>query len=282
MNLYLIGNGFDLDLGFDTSYYSFIKGNEFKILTYNNSSNSLAKYINEQVCNSLSRWADLEILIGTYANEICTDEPDILKEHLNEIKAALKIYLSRQQVKYDIIQQKQSSAFKIIEQISSDIKLNIKIAIVNFNYTNTIIERLNYLNIENGSKENRYEYYHPHGKLNDDFAFGLNDGFLKSVGLRYSFLKKGYSDSYNLNSWPRIYQKVSNITIFGHSLGITDSDIINPMFEFYSKDKSTSRIIKIYDRIGNEESVKNRIDILVNGKINTFKLSNRLLINSGI
>lgn len=62
MNLYIIGNGFDLDLGFDTSYRSFISSKQFKSLIANNSNNMLAKHIDKVFNDEKSLWVDLELI----------------------------------------------------------------------------------------------------------------------------------------------------------------------------------------------------------------------------
>ena len=83
MKLYLIGNGFDIDLGYNTSYKSFINSQEFSKLIQNNSANRLAKFIYSNYQTD-TNWVDIEIIIGKYANEVCNDEPTILLNEYNE------------------------------------------------------------------------------------------------------------------------------------------------------------------------------------------------------
>ena len=190
MNLYIIGNGFDLDLGYNTSYNSFIKSKQFNHIIQNNSSNNLAKYISQNIYNNNKRWVDLEILLGEYANEFCKDEVDILNIHLKELKNELKLYLNEQETNYDILRQQKSSAFKMLKHVHTELVNNLPVSVINFNYTNTFLNRLTFLNKGIAFQNNLINYYHPHGTLNDDFALGLNDEYLQGVGKKYSFLKK--------------------------------------------------------------------------------------------
>jgi hypothetical protein len=127
--------------------------------------------------------------------------------------------------------------------------------LINFNYTDTINNRLRFLNNGNSIGHDTLQYIKPHGTLETDIALGVNDKFLRNGGLAYSFLKKSYSKNYNLNRWTKIYKRASKIFIFGHSLGITDSDIFYPMFKYYLEDKSMDRKIKIFDIYGSDDKI---------------------------
>ncbi|MCF8342947.1 MAG: bacteriophage abortive infection AbiH family protein [Chitinophagaceae bacterium] len=277
MKLYLIGNGFDIDLGYNTSYKSFIHSKEFTKLIQNNSENILTKFIysNHQTDTN---WVDIEIIIGKYANEVCNDDPTILLHQYNELKNELKLYLKRQESKYDIIQQGQTRAFTFLREINDEINSNSNVVIVNFNFTDTVLNRLKYINGGEHDRSN-LKYYHPHGILSTDIAFGVNEMFLDDTANQYSFIKKGYSENYSLNGWMNIFKNGLNISVFGHSLGTTDVDIIKPMFDHFLKNPDINRQITIIDQKDANQIVINRIDQLVSRRINTFKLSNSLSIN---
>ena len=95
MNLYIIGNGFDLDLGLQTSYNSFIQSEDFKKLLAKSSSNNLASHINNYFKRQKDQWCDLEITLGSYVNEFCNVHPDVLKSQFAELKSELKNYLKK-------------------------------------------------------------------------------------------------------------------------------------------------------------------------------------------
>lgn len=52
MKLYIIGNGFDLDLGIKSSYNDFFKSSQFEKLIKPNSDCDFAKYLSKQVNNN--------------------------------------------------------------------------------------------------------------------------------------------------------------------------------------------------------------------------------------
>lgn len=276
MNLYIIGNGFDLDLGFDTSYRSFISSKQFKSLIANNSNNMLAGHINKVFNEEKSLWVDLELIIGNFANEFCDDEENIFRTQFNEIKKSLKEFLKNQTNQNT--DQEITPAFNVLRSLLEETKKGEKVNVINFNYTNNIIPRLKYLNAGRELDKRLFKYHQPHGNLNEDIALGVNEDYLKNSGNKYYFIKKGHSDSYKLNNWTETYTNANKIVIFGHSLGVTDSDIIKTMFQYYLKNKKISRTLHIYDLKENKNNVSRKIEELLTGKINSFKLDNTLEI----
>lgn len=283
MNIYIIGNGFDLDLGYDTSYKSFLLSDEFKILIQNNSDNNLAKFIhkyqNHDYDNDNENWVDVEVILGNYVDQVCGDEAEVLSNHYKELKNHLKKYLTSLKNKFSVTDQSNTRAFIFLREIINDINEKKDSVIVNFNFTNTVLPRLNF--IYGTSIDRKYlNYLHPHGTLSTDIAFGVNEGFLNAQSNKYSFIKKAYSENYNLRGWENIFKKANKISIFGHSLGITDIDIIGPMFKYFLNNPDENRDIHIYDQKSANQIVTNRVDKLIDGKIGTFKISNNLYINS--
>ena len=68
--LYLIGNGFDLNLGLKTSYKDFI--NYYKALKMEYKKNSILKfisYIEDKKIAGDPNWSDIEIQMGLYTEE---------------------------------------------------------------------------------------------------------------------------------------------------------------------------------------------------------------------
>jgi Bacteriophage abortive infection AbiH len=277
MNIYILGNGFDLDLGFDTSYSSFIKSNQFKRLCSNSSNNQLAKHIEKEFNNNNALWLDLETTIGTYANEFSKDKQDDLNHYLEELKLMLKTYLARQETINN--NQESSRAFSFLRYIADDLQKNRNVTLINFNYTDSPLDRLKFL-MPNGRLDvTNFEYIHPHGEISKEIVLGVNDDFLDERGSQYFFIKKGHSKLYNISSWKNKYSSATNIKIFGHSLGITDSDVFIPMFNYFLGDAPSGISIEIYDQKHNELRVSEKIDQLVSGKIGAFKLQNSLKIN---
>jgi hypothetical protein len=278
MNIYILGNGFDLDLGFDTSYSSFIKSNQFKRLCSNNSNNNLAKFIDEKFNNNdEALWVDLEVAIGNYASEHSSETQEDLWNNLEELKLMLKTYITRQSSEKE--NQQSTRAFLFLKNIAEDLQKNRNVTLINFNYTPTPLNRLKSL-MPNGQLDfTKLDYIHPHGEIDKEIVLGVNDNFLSEQRGKYFYIKKGHSKYYNMSNWKNKYSSATNIKIFGHSLGITDSDVFILMFNYFLGDAPSSVSIEIYDQKNNELRVSEKIDQLVSGQIGAFKLQNSLKIN---
>ncbi len=112
MNLYIVGNGFDLELGCDTSYKSFLDSIEFKLLCDKGSSNQIAKHIEDVYKKEIpSLWVDLEIALGKYANEFGKEGENEFIESLDGLKLRLKSYLLRQMSKYTNKESRRADSF---------------------------------------------------------------------------------------------------------------------------------------------------------------------------
>jgi hypothetical protein len=279
MNLYIIGNGFDLDLGLQTSYNSFIQSEDFKKLLAKSSSNNLASHINNYFKRQKDQWCDLEITLGSYVNEFCNVHPDVLKSQFAELKSELKNYLKKQSANLSFENQVNSRSFKLLNIIFEGILNQTETTVLNFNYTDTVKLGLHYINNGQVLEMGTLKYINPHGTLSTDIALGVNDDFLRDGGRAYSYLRKAYSYNYNLNHWTKTYQRANKIFIFGHSLSIVDSDILHPMFEYYLEDRSIGRTITILDTKDSNDRINDKISELTSGKIASFKLDNEILIN---
>jgi len=278
MNLYIIGNGFDLELGYNTSYGSFVDSIEFKGMCNDGSSNELAKYIHHVFKKeNHSLWVDLEEALGVYANEFSKEDEDEFIQSLNDLKFRLKNYLQRQ--KSNKSNQESTRAFSFLKLIANDLNKNRKAVIVNFNYTNHVMNKLSSLFLDRQLDMTLINYIQPHGDLGSEIVLGVNEDFLKETGHKYSFIKKGYSNSFNLSNWKNTFIEANSIRIFGHSLGVTDSDVFAPMFVHYLKTPTKEISIEIYDRPEAELEIMKKIDRFVSGKINTFRLQHKLSIN---
>lgn len=200
MNIvFLIGNGFDINLGMKTSYADFY---DDLIKTYIGATppeeklqRSIAKY------KDTNLWADLEKGLGEYTAELSS-----LKElrdvyfHLND---ALKSYLSDQKLDDRYLTSDAATKLKkdlfqpfhlfrprlrqsIQEYVNPGSVVTDEVNIITFNYTDTIEKILDAGNFKlpvelgvkntNGSKRVLKSIYHIHGTLNDsELIMGVND-----------------------------------------------------------------------------------------------------------
>ncbi len=100
--LYIIGNGFDLNLGLKTSYNHFYQ--YYKTVE---SSNSNVQKLKENISKTYESWANLELALGNYTQYL--KKTDELDEILLDIGEQLSKYLRLEEKKlekYEIDQQK--------------------------------------------------------------------------------------------------------------------------------------------------------------------------------
>lgn len=257
MNIvFLIGNGFDINLGMKTSYADFyddyIKTYRTDSVPINRLMQSIAQY------KKTNLWADLENGLGQYTEHISSvDELRHVYFHLNE---ALMSYLSFQELdlkyqtseaaemlKKDLMNPQQSFRPRLRQEIvgymnpASGSQDNVHI--ITFNYTNTIEGILESGNMKlpvelgvkntNGSKRVLQSILHIHGTLNDtEVIMGVNDkSQIKNEQLAndpsaQSMLIKPETTIYRGDlldyKCEQIMQGADMYCLFGLSLGETD------------------------------------------------------------
>ena len=257
MNIvYLIGNGFDINLGMKTSYADFyddyIKTSRPNSLPINSLMESIAQY------KKTNLWADLEKGLGEYAAKISTIEE--LREvyfHLNE---SLMAYLSNQELESRYLQPNAAAKLKgdlmsphqgfrprlrqeIVRFMDPSSSTTDEVNIINFNYTDTIEKILAAgnlklpleLGVKNsvGYKRVLRNIYHIHGTLEDtELIMGVND---KSQIKNEQLSKDPSAQSMlikpdtTINRGDLVDDKCENVMktadmycLFGLSLGVTD------------------------------------------------------------
>lgn len=190
MNIvYLIGNGFDINLGLKTRYIDFY--NYYKSI---DSKNETLKFLKDSISNKDQNWSDLEIALGEYTVNIKTIEE--FDEIFEDIGEQLAFYLESQESIFDY-SQIDSNRFKgdlcfpeMYLPTSDSIALNAyknkwasvhwDIQIITLNYTRSI-EKLIQDNIPLiGTHHNSYQVNlkgieHLHGFVDDRMILGVND-----------------------------------------------------------------------------------------------------------
>lgn len=251
--LVILGNGFDLDLGWETSYSDFYKFAKqgFHLI---NGMSFVDKMITEE------HWYDFE---GYLRSCIC----DIAKEKIEELnlfwiycRNRIGDYLSRNNIYTKT--NPQSCAFRLLTKVSES-------KVVSFNYTDPF-ERC-------GLED--YKILHIHGRLKDiisgaEIKLGVDSSVMKTNDL----IKKNSkvrcivktNDNANIDTLLTMLKNAKNIIIYGHSLGITDSDYFQPFLkkivEGRIKDKN------IYLVTYNEKSFQNIKDNMVSYGISYLDL----------
>lgn len=152
----ILGNGFDLDLGWNTRFSDFMKS---KYWPKNNHSGSILHYLER--CRNLTDWFDLEYQIGVYASSPSSREDSKSSQNINrdyfvKMVDGFKQYLleaTAEPIKSDSI------AAIVLKAILNNLNFT---SIYSFNYTS-----LHKIGEQLGLKS-RIIYEHVHGSLQDD------------------------------------------------------------------------------------------------------------------
>lgn len=218
----VIGNGFDLNLGFKTSYNDFIEGDIFNTLI--EADNKLCKHLLEQ--KELHSWVDIECELKNYSNLYEEKNRLSFKTDYDNLCDALCGYInSLDLTTYD----KNSKAYRLIIEM-----LNQKdILILDFNYTNSVHEIL-----KNNAETIKCTIINVHGLAKEkSVIFGIEENarkndndiwLLKRVNKNY---KEIDISSYLLNA--------SQIFFLGFSLGESDHSYFYNFFNYASYSQNT-------------------------------------------
>lgn len=259
MNItFLIGNGFDRNLGLETMYSDFVK--IYKNITPDN---DILKNFKEHIDTNQELWSNAEIALGQYTKEfekgkaadlaICQiDFCDKLADYLRKEDAKVSYEKSEDAIKTifnnmknlssDFLPEEKAAIDNIYQKYPSS---GVSFAFINYNYTYTLdrcyeklkeVSNHNEPKISNNILKNRIgELCHVHGTIDGDMVFAVNDE--KQIAnndifdcedgdLYKSFLIKQQSNKLYLQ---RTDSKANNmlndsriIYIYGMSLGETD------------------------------------------------------------
>ncbi len=247
MNItFIIGNGFDLNLGLPTSFYDFMKSDYFMNLI---DDNDLCQHLYD-VSDYNDKWIDIEQELVNYSYE--NPQDDSLKSEYLELKQALNDYLSEVDDNWDADDiNKDSAAYNTFGDSFFDAipkHRNNQLCFVNFNYTHTIqkLKRILYgknlladllgvaeelYTIFGSQSENnpfsnvRYEY--PHGDVDTGIIFGVGD--TAQISRKHTFLKKSCDRDFTSFDSKLLF-KADKLIFWGHSLGETDHTYFKKMF----------------------------------------------------
>ncbi len=169
--LLIVGNGFDLSMGFKTSYGDFMKSSYFP----HEETSSLCSYLHNQYEENMG-WIDIENELSKYSQLLSRFEltpktgkielgAESFREEYEELKTSLKFYL-QEETKRAFGPSSENPAKRVIDQLPAGSK------IISFNYT-SIIERMT----RDRFCALKSNLLHIHGSLapNDDIVFGVED-----------------------------------------------------------------------------------------------------------
>ena len=255
--LYILGNGFDLSLGLDTSYRSFLKH------YLNNHQPNTAPFIKDfqkEVWNDIDTWTDLETHLGQWLDDKMSRERAIAvhDDLVNELSLYMKNELERVKPNANVREQFLSSMANVTHHLhrvldKRDIRnymsrfINNTPHVINtitLNYTDTF-ERLALQEGENVFQctDNKINFkfnrpIHLHGTVDEGIVLGVNDEaqvrnkqLVKESSIQHRFIKTStINDVYRTGYEEQAINAIETanlICVYGTSFGKTDKRIWN-------------------------------------------------------
>ncbi len=248
---FIIGNGFDLDLGLKTSYLDFANSEYWSIDSSMLFSSELARTLDNAKKDNPS-WFDIERLLAEYAVLRESVIFDALGKYFNDkhcfsvLQDSLGKYIASEEKK--VIRENSLAAqlLKLMTQYSIE-------NVFSYNYTN-----LNLFTTSLHLPQVRYQ--HVHGKCDDSTQIlGISDE--TKIRPNYDFLYKTCSPNYCSSNVRYALQRSSFVLFFGHSLGSQDYHYFANFFREQSRmdikesDKKTIYVVT-YDDVSRMQIIK--------------------------
>ena len=285
--LFILGNGFDINLGLKTRYQDF-----YNVYSKNHSDYDsvmkLKKHIGE---NTNGYWSDLELALGAYTKEFkCTEDFD---EVMEDIIFSLSKYLKDIQSNFNKSNIKCEKFFNDLDSPENYLTLTQKNQVLEFkdrfrsNTWNTSIVSFNYTNIveqilegTEGSDIGSHQYsnfkyrhilnksiLHIHGYVDNKMILGVNDltqiantELHENLDIQESIVKSKCNEANGDDSILNFGNKIENADlIFAFGLSFGDSDKVW-WEKIGERLRSSSSHMIIFDRskyIDNTLSYKN-------------------------
>lgn len=237
--LILLGNGFDIAHGYQTSYSDFYKKcKELKTLA--EKGNSLCKHILEDVQGEL--WKDLECGLYSYSKMLTQKdkEGNILsakkfKSEFFSLKEALFYYLDNEQNNRSV----NNNPGRQVELLYNEWG-RLDYQIVSFNYTFTVANYTVSPDSYNGGLDFDFnKLIYQHGSIKnvdrvgnntiDSIVLGIDD--TQEVEELHSFLYKSRQNPYDLHSLIKLMDNSDIFIVYGCSMGPSDDFYFRNLFE---------------------------------------------------
>lgn len=280
-NVFIIGNGFDLDLGLPTKYSDFANS-EFwpkaapkSKVTFEEMKREMKRGIFSTIpetpklehaienAKNKSTWFDLEKELLDYAKEYDQTNSNYTRfssesqtevvsnvDYYKKLCNSLNDYIKQVQEKQKII--KDSTACKVIKTISENDFFN---SIYSFNYTD-----LNLIARQIGITH-EINYTHLHGKVSDaSIILGVDETSLRKG---YEIFHKSSSRHYRSHDLYNALSSAYEIVIFGLSFGSIDYSYFDKFFKQLSEEESITDRQKQHITIFTKDD-NSRLSIITN------------------
>lgn len=187
--LFLIGNGFDINLGLETSYNDF-----YNYYVNQESKNDLIKKLKKTIKLDKNLWSDLELKFGKYTDELQNYEE--FNECYNDISKNLSNFIGIKESEFKIEnfdkeklkkflcfpenQLSERSRQNISKYRTKYVSQSISTNIITFNYTKVLENLLAFSDNPIKIGDNNYEVFlqqiqHIHGYVKERMILGVND-----------------------------------------------------------------------------------------------------------
>ena len=237
--LLIVGNGFDLSMGFKTSYGDFMQSS-----FYPKNNSTLCSYLLKEYRVNMG-WIDIENELSKYSKLLSSfelkSEQDELKwgvaafrKQYEDLKSSLKTYLY-EETKRQFCPKQGNPAKRVIDQLPADSR------IVSFNYT-SVIERMT----RDRFCVSKGNLLHIHGSLApyDDIVFGVEDS--AKLSKEHVFLYKAHSQSLKAREFSYWLNSAERIIFYGYSLGDTDRQYFEKFFQKLCSENSSNVKLDFY------------------------------------
>jgi hypothetical protein len=258
--VYIIGNGFDLNLGLKTSYRDFVTSNIFNDRI--KSGNSLFDHLHK--ININSNWIDIEKELITFSRYY--SDKYFLRNY-KELCTLLKQYIKN----IDLSQiNTNSRAYNLFSNDDTE----DQVTIINFNYTETIS---NIFESKLNREYDNVKIINIHGDVKtDEIIFGVDD--TAKINEDHTFLYKSSSSIYNGRDCINALKSFKNLHIFGHSLGESDHMYLEFFRYLSTYEAHEDKEINIY-HYGEEDKYRIHKQLHTLTGNNVSKLKNNTLLS---
>lgn len=214
--LIILGNGFDLDLGWKTSYAEFYQAKKARFAEFNG-----MRYIQDMVQGE--HWHDLEGYIRTCLKEMPQSRAEE-RQHFWWICRNLMFDYFKSGGTKIYNTNKASCAYKFLTVITKES------TIVTFNYTNPFKK--------NSIPTKATEFIHIHGDIENttqpaELKLGVDEGVISENSIISGEQTLPIVKSHENKYVDRLFQSLKthkNVALYGHSLGQTDADYFKSYF----------------------------------------------------
>ncbi len=243
--LIILGNGFDLDLGWKTSYNNFYLAEHRSFERFNQ-----MPYIRDLILGEY--WFNLEEYIRDSLTQITEKRIEEMFDFWQICRSSMSDYFINNK-KLNIFQtNKDSCAYKFLLNISE------KSDIVSFNYTNPFTK--------NNIPEKEIEFVHGGGENIIDYTslkLGVDNRVLEENPISNNPSILPIIKTYNNRHINNVLLKLKthqNIIFYGHSLGIADADYFQSYFKsIISKSLNNQNIYFITKDVSSLQQIKNNL-----------------------